>query len=361
MTDRLGRLRNAMAGQQLDGMLITGEKNIRYLSGFTSPDCVLVITADQALLVTDSRYYEQVERQSPGFTLVRITETMTAALTQCVAGLSVKRLGFESHMMSVKTFSEYQAALGKVEWVAQTSLVEDLRIVKEPSELAAVKEAVRIADKAMEHIISWLKPGVTELAISWEVEAFMRTHGAEALSFSSITAVGENGAMAHAVPGSRALAPGDMLVIDIGAQYDGYCSDITRSFCVGWAKDLYLERWNLVLRAQQAAETAVRSGMLGSEADALAREVIAGAGYGDKFGHGLGHGVGLDIHEKPTLSRLGAAVLPAGAVVTIEPGIYEQGWGGIRIEDMVVLNENACEVLTQSPKVPVVRPDFAAK
>ncbi|MHB9034735.1 MAG: M24 family metallopeptidase [Anaerolineae bacterium] len=357
MESRLQLLRTAMAAQSLDGLLVTQASNIRYLSAFTSGDCVLVITPHDALVVTDSRYFEQAERQALGFTLVKITETMAAALAGALSSLGIKRLGFESHAMTVKIYNDYkQACPAGLEWVAQTGLVEDLRMPKDDSELAKIKEAVRIADEAMLHIMDWLKPGVSEIQIAWEIESFMRTHGAEALSFSSITAIGENGAMAHAVPGERELRLGDMLVIDIGAQYQGYCSDITRSFCYGRADVTYLERWNLVLRAQLAAEAGIRAGIVGSEADALARQVIAEAGMGDKFGHGLGHGVGLEIHERPNLSRLAVAPLPEHSVVTVEPGVYEPGWGGIRIEDSVVVGNNGCEILTQAPKVAVVQP-----
>jgi Xaa-Pro aminopeptidase len=355
MNDRVSRLRQTMADQQLDGMLITQGSNIRYLSGFTSSDCVLIITSGAAILVTDSRYWEQAEKQAPDFSMAKITESMKATLTAATAELDIKRLGFESHNLTVKTFSEYKESLpSAIEWVATSSLVEDLRMIKDDSELTLIKEAVRIADEAMLHVMSWLKPGLSEIEIAWEIEAFMRTHGAEALSFSPITAVGENGAMAHAIPSQRKLHTGDMLVLDIGAQYEGYCSDITRSFCFGSATEKYLQMWNLVLAAQQAAEAGIHAGMAGCDGDALARRVIVDAGFGDRFGHGLGHGVGLEIHESPRISRLAPAILPACSVVTIEPGIYETGWGGIRIEDTVFLTDAGCTILTQTPKVPVV-------
>lgn len=355
MNDRISRLRKELVEQQLDGVLISQGNNIRYLSGFTSSDCVLVITASAAILVTDSRYWEQAIRQAPDFDLAKVTETTNATLARAVADLGIKRLGFESHNLTVKTYTEYKQALAAtIEWVPTNSLVEDLRMIKDASELSLIKEAVRIADEAMLHVMAWLKPGLSEIEIAWEIESFIRTHGAEALSFSPIAAIGENGAMAHAIPSQRKLQFGDMLVIDIGAQYEGYCSDITRSFCLGSASEKYLQVWNLVLLAQQTAEAGIRAGMAGCEGDALARKVIVDAGYGDKFGHGLGHGVGLEIHESPRVSRLANTALPAMSVVTIEPGIYETGWGGVRIEDAVLLTETGCTILTQSPKVPVV-------
>ncbi|NLV74380.1 MAG: aminopeptidase P family protein [Chloroflexi bacterium] len=352
---RLAGLRAAMDSQQLDCLMVTQPNNIRYMSGFTSPDAVLLITAREALIVTDSRYFEQAEQQAPDFMLIKITERMRTTLAEAVASLSARRLGFESHAITVELYNDYRAALPpELEWVSVTNLVEGLRASKDAAELETIVKAIAIADATVEHLMGWLKPGVSELEIAWEVEVFMRTHGAKAMSFSPITAVGENGAMAHAVPGERRLQVGEMLVIDIGAQYNGYCSDVTRSFCFGKADDTYLERWNLVLRAQQAAEAGLRAGMPGSEGDALARDVIAQAGYGDWFGHGLGHGVGLEIHEDPRLSRLATNPLPEGSVVTVEPGIYQAGWGGIRIEDCVFITPNGCQVLTKAPKVAVI-------
>lgn len=355
MNDRISRLRKVLDEQQFDGMLISQGNNIRYLSGFTSSECVLIITANAAILVTDSRYWEQATRQAPDFTVAKVTETTKATLAGAVADLGIKRLGFESHNLTVKIYTEYKQALATaIEWVPTTSLVEDLRVIKDANELSLIKEAVRIADEAILHVMSWLKPGLSEIEIAWEIESFIRTHGAEALSFSPITAIGENSAMAHAIPSQRKLQFGDMLVIDIGAQYEGYCSDITRSFCLGSASEKYLQVWNLVLLAQQTAEAGIRAGMAGCDGDALARKVIVDAGYGDKFGHGLGHGVGLEIHESPRVSRLANAALPAMSVVTIEPGIYETGWGGVRIEDTVLLTETGCTILTKSPKVPFI-------
>mgnify|MGYP001195409151 FL=1 len=220
--------------------------------------------------------------------------------------------------------------------------------------MRAIEEAVRIADEAMVHLMSWIKPGVTERQVAWEAEVYMRTHGAEALSFTSIVAAGDHGAMAHAMTTDRAIERGDALVIDMGCVYDGYCSDLTRSFCVGEASDEYLAVWNTVLEAQAAAEDAIRGGMPGVDADAVARKIIYGAGYEGKFVHGLGHGVGLAIHEKPRASLTSTDVLTPGTIVTVEPGIYVPGWCGVRIEDMVLVTEDGCRVLTGSPKQPVI-------
>jgi len=202
--------------------------------------------------------------------------------------------------------------------------------------------------------MGWIRPGVTEQEISWELEVQMRTHGAQSLSFTTIVGSGPNGAMSHAVTSERVIEKGDPIVIDMGCVYDGYCSDLTRSFCVGEASEQYLSVWHTVLDAQLAAEAAMRAGMTGAAADQVAREIIYAAGYEGKFGHGLGHGVGLDIHEEPRASRTSKATLVAGNVITIEPGVYDPAWGGIRIEDMGVVTETGLDVMTGVRKVPVI-------
>jgi len=354
VSERLARFREIMSREGLDLMLIDQPENRRYLSEFTGSDGVLLITQDRALLATDFRYYEQVKMQAPDFELVQVQEGMTKALSVQVAALAPARLGFESHVLTVETYEERRSAIPDVEWVATSGLVEELRMVKDESELAAIEQAVRIADEAMQHIQDWVRPGDTERQVAWELEVHMRTHAAENLSFGTIVASGPNGAMAHAVPSDRPIQIGDPLVIDMGCVLDGYCSDVTRSFCLGAASDRYREVWDTVLQAQLAAEEAIAPGMTGAEADAVARDIIYGAGYEGMFGHGLGHGVGLAVHEKPRASRTSDDVLAPGMVVTVEPGIYVPRWGGVRIEDMVVLTEGGCRVLTHAPKVAVV-------
>jgi len=213
---------------------------------------------------------------------------------------------------------------------------------------------VRIADETMAHIMEWLRPGVTEQQVAWEIEVHMRTHGAERLSFPVIVASGPNSAMPHAVASERIIQPGDPVTIDLGAVYQGYCSDLTRSFCVGQPDGTYRAVWDLVLKAQVAAEEAIRPGMSGAEADTVARDIIYQGGYEGKFGHGLGHGVGLALHEDPRASQTYKEPLGQGTIITVEPGIYLPGWGGVRIEDMVILVDGGCRVPTQCPKVPFI-------
>ncbi len=354
MNMRVARLRELLADEGLDAILIVQPENRRYLSGFTGSAGILLISQMQTLLLTDFRYYEQVERQAPDFQLVRVNGASHTVLAGGVSDLGLKRLGFESHVLTVETYEQWKAAMPSVEWIPTSGFVEKLRQAKDAGELAAIREAVRIADEAMSHLMEWIHPGVTEREAAWKLEVYMRTHGAEKLAFPLIVAAGENAAMPHAVASDRTIQCGEPIVVDIGAVYEGYCSDLTRSFCIGQADDSYRAVWDLVLRAQLTAEEALKAGMLGSEADSVARGIIYEGGYESKFGHGLGHGVGLVIHEEPRASQTYQDPLVAGAVLTVEPGIYLPGWGGVRIEDMVVLKDNGCEVLTRAPKVPVV-------
>ncbi|MEA3459204.1 MAG: M24 family metallopeptidase, partial [Chloroflexota bacterium] len=230
-------------------------------------------------------------------------------------------------------------------------MVEKIRAVKEEDELKKIKRAVALTDEAFAHIVDFIEPGMTEKEVAWELEVFMRTYGAEKMAFDPIVAAGPNGAMPHATPSEQAIRPGESLIMDFGCVIDGYHSDMTRTICLGRPDDRFQEVYDLVLSAQLAAEEAIRPGMMGKEADGIAREVIEKAGYGEQFGHGLGHGVGLAIHEKPTLGALSCDVLEPGMVFTVEPGIYIPGWGGVRIEDVVVLGEDGPEVLTEAAKL----------
>jgi Xaa-Pro aminopeptidase len=356
MSTRLERLRKSIADQGLDALVVTQPENRRYLSGFTGSAGTLIVSQSQALLATDFRYYQQVGAQAPEFDLVQIPEATHITLAETVGALGYDRLGFEGQHLTVDTFEQWREAMPEVEWVTTKGLVEELRLIKDAQELALIREAIRIADEAMIHIMDWIQPGVTEQEVAWELEVHMRTHGAEALSFTTIVASGENGDMPHAVTTDRAIALGDSITIDMGAMYGGYCSDLTRSFCLGHAGPKYEQVWRTVLEAQRAAEAAIQAEMPGAEADAVARRIIDGTEYVGMFGHGLGHGVGLAIHEGPRAARTSQDVLPEGCLVTVEPGIYVPGWGGVRIEDIVLVGQHGCEILSQAPKEMVIQP-----
>lgn len=351
---RLSKLRQKLADEKLDGILISNAANRRYLSGFTGSAGTLIISPERAVLATDFRYYEQVERQAPQFELAKIKDKFTDLLPDLITGMDIRRLGFESEDLTVALFGQYDDALPEgVELVATSALVEELRAVKEEGELAAIQRAVALTDAAYAHIARFMQPGMTERQVAWELESFMRTHGAEQMAFEVIVASGPNGAMPHARPGERVIQAGEPVVMDLGAVVGGYCSDLTRTVVLGSADGRYREVYEIVRQAQQAAIAGIRPGMTGQQGDALAREVIAQAGYEEAFGHGLGHGVGLMVHERPRVGRLSDKdVLQPNMVFSVEPGIYLPDEFGVRIEDLVVLREDGPQALSQAAQEP---------
>ena len=359
---RLTKLRETLTADGLDAILITQPENRRYLSGFTGTDLdrdsagVLLISQDQAILATDFRYYEQVEKQAPDFRLAKVTAKFVTVLPDLVHQVGAKRVGFESTHLTVDQHQQWQevaegaVSTSEFELVPTTGLVERIRAVKDEGELGKIKKAIALSDQAIAHIADFIEPGMTEKEAAWELEVFMRTRGAEKLAFDTILGSGPNGAMPHATVSERAIRAGEPIVIDMGAMVDGYNSDMTRTICAGRPDDKFQGIYAIVLEAQLTAERNIRPGMQGKQADAIARRVIEEAGYGENYGHGLGHGVGLAVHEKPGVGRLSEDVLQPGMVFTVEPGIYLPGWGGVRIEDIVVMREDGVEVLTQASK-----------
>lgn len=354
----LSLLRQKMADKNLDGFIVTGDHNRRYLSGFTGSAGTLIISADAQVLATDSRYYEQAGQQCPDWELVRVGYDLKSRLPEMLRelGLGAGRIGFESAHLSVARFQEWERALeGFVSLVPTAGLVEELRAVKRADELAAIRRAVSLADEALAHVADRIEPGMTEVEVAWDIESYMRTHGAEAMSFPPTVAAGARGALPHARATGQRITAGEPIVLDLGCVVDGYCSDVTRTFCLGSpANKQYLAVWDLVNRANEAALAGLQGGVPGAEVDKLAREIIAGAGYGENFGHSLGHGVGLAVHEEPRVSYTNEAPLPSGAVVTIEPGIYLPGQFGVRIEDLVLVTDDGVEVLTGAPKFAIL-------
>jgi len=353
---RLARLRELLAQQSLDALLVSQPENRRYLSGFTGSTGVLYITDELALIASDFRYYEQVGIESPQYELVKLTSTFADLLPEVLARKAVKRLGFEADHAAFSDVQEWMAIAPEVEWVPTKGLVMDMRAVKDTGEVETLRQAIRLTDEALAAALVQVRPGVAERDLAWLIESYIRTHGSPAVSFEIIVASGPSGARPHAKASDAALPAGEPIVIDMGARLDGYCADLTRTVCLGQPNDpgRFWEIYHTVLRAQQAAEAAIRPGMTGKEVDAIARDLIAAAGFGDFFGHGLGHGVGLAVHEMPRLSRLAVTPLAAGSVVTVEPGIYLPGWGGVRIEDVVLVTEKGVEVLTGASKDPIV-------
>jgi len=357
--DRLEKFRQHMAEAKIDGFLITQPENRRYLSGFTGSNGVLIITADKQMLATDSRYYLQVKEQCLGWELLEVGYDFTGNMLELLrsAGLGARRVGFEASDVSVATLHTWERALlGRLVLVHTEGFVEELRMQKDDEEIASIKKAAALTDAAFAHIIGWIKPGKTEKEVAWELERYMRTSGAEALAFEPIVTGGPNAAKNHAVPSDRPLQAGEPIILDFGCKVDGYCSDMTRTICLGEpVDDQYLKIWNIVLEAQKAALQGIKGGSTGVEIDKLARDVINNAGYKEYFGHGLGHGVGLAIHETSRYSFMYPHQVPTWAVMTIEPGIYVPGWGGVRLEDLVVVQDEGIDILSQSPKEAVLQ------
>jgi len=347
-----------MASLSLEAILISQPENRRYISGFTGSSGWLLITANEEMIITDFRYYEQVTRECEGFTLVQQRKTFGEAFRQAVRRAGVAAVAFESRHVSVGMYQDMQDALARkgrppiARLTAVADVVEPLRAVKDEDEIAAIARAAEITDAALAQVLPGLAPGMTEKEAAWQIERAMRELGASGTAFDLIVASGPNAALPHARPGERTLRASEPIVVDIGARVDGYASDLTRTVCLGKGTSKFRRIYDLVQRAQEAALRAVQPGRTGKELDSVARDIIREAGYGRRFGHGLGHGVGLAVHEAPTLSfrERESQPLAAGMVVTIEPGVYLPGWGGVRIEDLVVVREDGPQVLSKSPK-----------
>ena len=359
-TARIERLRGALGENEIDAMLISSPENRRYLSGFTGSAGYLLISEAAQVLVTDSRYTEQAEKQSAGYRIERMTAGQGWKwLPELAHEAGLTRVGFEASDVSVAAHSAFRKAIEEHEdssgpaLVETSDLVDKMRAVKDRDELEILTKAVEVTDQALESVAATVEPGVTEGEIAWELEKSMREQGAEGLAFETIVATGPNGALPHHLADETPLREGQAVVIDMGAKYDGYCADLTRTILVGEPDEKFAEVYGTVLRAQIEAEERVRPGMTGQEVDAISRDIIADAGYGDNFGHSLGHGVGLAVHEYPRVGPTAEDAIEDGMVFTVEPGIYLSGWGGVRIEDIVVMENGRARVLSRASKIAV--------
>jgi Xaa-Pro aminopeptidase len=312
---------------------------------------MIVATPDAAFFITDFRYQSQAAQQLESSITTLIAERgLWSEAARRLKKLKIERIGFEAEHTSVAALEEIEKLIKPAQAISTKHAVEDLRLCKGEDEVAAIRRAVIVIDECFDYICGVLKPGMTEREVAQELEQQMRARGADGPSFTTIVASGERGGFPHGVASSKQLAAGDMVTIDMGALLGGYCSDCTRTVCLGKPTRRQQEIYELVWRAQTEAAAALRPGLNCKAADAVARKIITDAGYGEQFGHGLGHGVGLEIHEQPRLSKLGKGPLKPGMIVTCEPGIYLEGWGGVRIEDMLVITDNGAETLTQAPK-----------
>jgi Xaa-Pro aminopeptidase len=350
--NRIKRLVDKLGEKELEGILISQPENRRYLSGFEGSAGFLFVTTKDKILATDSRYTVQAKSQAPDYKLVTISGEMSQWFPKIVDELGIERLGFEAEHTP---FAQYQRLCdilnkgkSRLRLVPTDGLVESLRVLKEPEEIELMTQAAEIADAAMDYIRGKLRVGMTEREAAWEIEKFMREKGSQAIPFEIIVGSGPNAALPHASPSARAIRESEPIVIDIGARVEGYGSDLSRTFCLGEPDETFKKVYDTVLGAQKAAMAITKEDMSGGDADQIARTVIDEGGYGQNFGHGLGHGVGLAPHELPRLGPNSADSLSNDMVFTIEPGIYLEGWGGVRIEDMVVMEGGKIRQISQA-------------
>jgi Xaa-Pro aminopeptidase len=351
-SNRIQKLRQALAAKEIEAILISQPENRYYLSGFAGSAGFLLITPRNAVLATDSRYTEQARGEAPDYEIFRTIGDIARWLPDVTAGLNLRQLGFEAADITLASYRQMSQAVKKagLKLVPTEGLVEQIRAVKEPEEIESITRAIEMTDAATEYIGDIIHTGISEKELAWEIEKFLKERGSDGLPFDIIVASGNNSALPHARPSSRTIHPGEPVVIDIGARFESYGSDLSRTICTGTPDDTFNRVYNTVLGAQLAAIAMIQEGMTGEEADRLARTVIEEAGYGEAFGHSLGHGLGLAPHEAPRLGPGSAETLTSGMVFTIEPGVYLAGWGGVRIEDTVVMEEGKIRVLSQARK-----------
>lgn len=346
---KLQKLRKEMEQQQIEALLITSQYNLRYITEFTGTAGLALVTQHKAYFITDFRYTEQAGEQVKEFDVVQAKTNLLEEAAELVKNLDVKSLAFEKDYVTYAAFLDYEAKI-EAELKPVSGLIEKIRMIKTPEEVNILKAAAKIADDAFEHICKFIKVGQTELEISNELEFFMRKQGATSSSFDTIVASGLRSALPHGVATEKKIESGDFITLDYGALYNGYISDITRTVAVGEPSDKLKEIYQVVLDAQVLGVEKIGPGMTGIEADAIARDYIKSKGYGEAFGHSTGHGIGLEVHEAPGLSFKSQTVLEPGMAVTVEPGIYLPGIGGVRIEDDILITESGNERLTHSTK-----------
>lgn len=348
MEGRILRLRELLQARKLDSALIYKPENRRYMSGFTGSSGYVFITMEKAYFITDFRYTAQAATQCEGYEILQHSNEKT--LYQILENIPVHCMGFEGDFVTYQEYKELTEKLPEVHFESLEDALSQLRMIKNDQEIACIEKAAEIADMAFTHICQYIKPGVSEWEIALELESFMKKQGASATSFDSIVASGKRSSLPHGVASDKLMEAGDLVTLDFGCIYQGYCSDMTRTVVLGKATEKQREIYEIVLDAQMKALEFIRPGVRGIEVDKVARDIISAKGYGAYFGHGLGHGVGLEIHESPRLSPLGKDVLQPGMIVTNEPGIYLPDFGGVRIEDLVLVTETGHRRLSKSTK-----------
>lgn len=349
--DRINRLLDRAALAEGEGILVQKPSNMFYLSGYTG-EGLLLAGRGRKLIVTDSRYTEQAERQAFGFEVHTIktgVSHFTLAAGLC-ANEKITHLRYEDDHVTVKDFASMQSALAGITFTSLNNLPEQMRVIKDEGELALMEKACAISCEAFDYILGYIKPGLSEKEIELALNFKMFELGAQALAFNSIVASGPNGSLPHAIPGDRKVQSGDMITLDFGAKFQGYCADMTRTIAVGKPADEMRKIYDIVLRAQKASQDALAPGKDCAAVDKIARDLITDEGYGDYFGHGLGHSLGIDVHEDPRLSPVSKARLETNLVITVEPGIYVPGLGGVRIENSCVITDTSSRSLVSAPR-----------
>lgn len=344
---KFDKVQQLIERENLDALLVMSSYNRRYLSDFTGSSGALIITKDSRFLVSDFRYKAQGAEQAKDFQFVLQEKGLLDSIVSFMKSKNIKRIGFEGEHVNYNTYSKIKE---EFETVPLTGEVEKIRLIKTEEELQLIQKACEIADQSYEYILTYVKAGMTELEVKNELESHMTKLGASGPSFDTIVASGYRGALPHGVASDKVIESGDMVTLDFGAYYKGYASDITRTFGVGSVSKEMEKIYNVVLEAQLKSLDEIKSGMTGQEADSIARDVISGHGYGENFGHSLGHGFGLEVHELPGLAQKSTMILKPGMCITIEPGIYVDDLGGVRIEDDTIVTETGLKKLTHSSK-----------
>ena len=347
--EKLKNLRNKMREEQIDGLLVASPINRRYITGFTGTAGVALITEDEAVFITDFRYTAQAVEEATNFTIIEHKVAIVDEIAKQIKQLHIEKLGFEQDHITYAIYKQYEEKFFTM-LVPVTNIIESLRLIKTPTELQLLRDAAEIADAAFDHILTVIQPGVKEITVANELEFFMRDQGATSSSFDIIVASGYRSALPHGVASEKEIVSGELVTMDFGALYKGYCSDITRTVAVGTISEELNNIYHIVLEAQKRGVAGIKAGMTGKEADDLTRSYITEKGYGANFGHSTGHGIGLEVHENPRLAASSTDVLIENMVVTVEPGIYVSNVGGCRIEDDIIITETGNEVITHSPK-----------
>ncbi|NMO96868.1 M24 family metallopeptidase [Paenibacillus lemnae] len=347
---RVTRLRNVMEQKGLQALLVASPVNRRYLTGFTGSAGYVLVTSEHSYLLTDFRYMTQAPQQAAGFNVIEHGAKVMDTVKELLSSEGITSLGFEQDHVTYAVYSAYSEQLKPVTLVPAGAIVEQLRMIKDSEELKQMQQAADLADETFQFVLSIIESGKSERDIDLQMEMFMRQRGAASSSFETIVASGERSALPHGVASDKLIGINELITFDFGALLNGYCSDLTRTVAVGTPDPKLKEIYDIVLEAQLHTLDQIKPGMTGRQADALARDIITRYGYGEYFGHSTGHGLGMEVHESPRLSKLSDDVLQPGMVVTVEPGIYLPGLGGVRIEDDIVITETGIHILTASSK-----------